>query len=33
MVTVPYPSPLFEEGNIVWAKIEKTAKAKDPSVK
>jgi len=28
MVTVPYPSPLFEEGNFVWAKIEKVTRAR-----
>ena len=33
VAAVPYPSPLFDEGTVVWAKIEKTAKAKDPSVK
>jgi formate dehydrogenase major subunit len=28
MATVPCPSPLFDEGNIVWAKIEKVTTAR-----
>jgi len=33
VVTVPYPSSLFDEGNIVSVKIEKAAKTKDPIVR
>jgi predicted molibdopterin-dependent oxidoreductase YjgC len=30
VITVPYPSPLFDEGNIVSVKIEKAANTKKP---
>jgi anaerobic selenocysteine-containing dehydrogenase len=29
IATVPYPSPLFDEGTVVWTKIEKTANRKE----
>jgi predicted molibdopterin-dependent oxidoreductase YjgC len=29
VVTVPFPSPHFEEGHVAWAKIEKIVKTKD----
>ena len=33
VVTVPYPSSLFDEGNVVSVKIEKEIKTKGPDLK
>jgi anaerobic selenocysteine-containing dehydrogenase len=33
VITVPSPSPLFDEGNIVSVKIEKAAKTKESNLK